>query len=75
MNDTAPTPLAGGDAAHGRFAWHHADCGTIYADTQDEAIAAAHTRLDAHDPATAAQKCIHVQRVGFNTTPGDWSAE
>jgi hypothetical protein len=72
MTGTETPALAGGDAANGRFAWHHADCGTIYADTLDEAIAAAHTRLDAIDPVTASQKCVNVQRAGFNTTPKDW---
>lgn len=72
MSEDDTPRIAGGDAAHGRFEWHHADAGTIYADTLDDAIAHAKTRLDTHDPATSAQKCVHVARVGFNATPQEW---
>lgn len=65
----------GTDAARGRFAWHHADCGTIYADSLDDAVQIAYERLSLIDPATANQKCGAVARVGFNTTPADWKPE
>lgn len=76
MTDTEAKPkVIGGDAAHGRFEYFHKDCGTIYADNQEKAVAYAFTRLHAHDSTNAAQSAIHVQLVGVNQTPKDWKPE
>lgn len=76
MNATeSPVTLPGGDATKGRFEWFHNACGTIYADTLDDAIACAYHRIVKHDPANAAQSCKHVERVGYNAAHGsDWVA-
>lgn len=76
MNAPAsPTELPGGDATKGRFQWFHNACGTIYADTEDDAIACAYHRILAHDPGNAAAAAIHVERVGYNAAHGsDWVA-
>lgn len=76
MSDTDTAPrVIGGDAAQGRFEYFHKDCGTIYADSQEEATAHAFTRLSAHDAGNAAASCINVRLVGVNQTPGDWKPE
>lgn len=71
----SPVNLPGGDATKGRFEWFHNACGTIYADTLDDAIACAYHLIARHDPSNAAQSCRHVERVGYNAAHGsDWVA-
>lgn len=76
MTDTEAKPkIIGGDAAHGRFEYFHKDCGTIYADNAEEAVAHAFTRLSAIDATNAAASAINVQLIGVNQTPKDWKPE
>lgn len=75
MTDTLPTELPGGDATKGRFEWFHNACGTIYADTEDDAIACAYHRILPHDPGNAATQAMNIERVGYNAAHGsDWVA-
>lgn len=75
MSTNDPTALPGGDATKGRFEWFHNQCGTIYADTLDDAIACAYHRILPSDPTHAASACINVVRVGYNAAHGsDWVA-
>lgn len=71
----SPVTLPGGDATKGRFEWFHNACGTIYADTEDDAIACAYHRILPHDPGNAAASAVRVERVGYNAAHGsDWVA-
>lgn len=68
-------PGPGGDPTKGRFEWFSASCGTIYADTEDDAIACAYHRILPSDPGHAAREAVNVTRVGYNAAHGtDWVA-
>lgn len=71
MSTTEAVPYdgpIGGDWTKGRFEFFHDACGTIFADSVDDAIDFAYQRIKLHDPMHAAAYAAGVRRVGFNVS-------